>query len=206
MELSIQRLSKAFNQKTVFSNISREIPSGARVSITGANGSGKSTLLKILSGGTLASAGTIRYKLHGQVIPDSMVFRYLFLVAPYNTVIEELTLPELFTFHQKVGTLTAFSDYREWVDRLDYPFHPDHRIKAFSSGMKQRVKLGLALLDNRPLLLLDEPGTNLDAQGKTWFFNLLDQLDRRQTLIIATNDPREQAYCGESIQMEHYRK
>ncbi len=42
--------------------------------------------------------------------------------------------------------------------------------------MKQRIKLGLALLDDSPLILLDEPGSNLDVQGKTWFYGLLDQL------------------------------
>ena len=65
--------------------------------------------------------------------------------------------------------------------------------------MKQRIKLGLALLDDRPLIMLDEPGSNLDAQGKAWLYHLLDQLNTAQTLIIASNEAVEIAYCNASI-------
>lgn len=204
MDLSIQKLSKAFNQKKVFSNISLEIHSGSRLAITGSNGSGKSTLLKILSGGQLPSAGKIIYHLNGILIPEDQVFRYVHVVAPYNTVIEELTLPELFSMHQKLGTLLHFQSCRQWMDALQYSFPWDHRIKTFSSGMKQRVKLGLAMLDSRPLILLDEPGTNLDSQGKEWFFTLFKMVSARQTIIIATNDQQERAICDQELQVEAY--
>jgi ABC-type multidrug transport system ATPase subunit len=206
MELSIQKLSKAFNQKIVFSNIDLEIHAGSRLAITGSNGSGKSTLLKILSGGALPSSGQILYHHQGKGIKEDQVYKWVHFVAPYNTVIEELTLPELFQFHQDLGTLQHFSNYKDWVSRLQYPFHPDHRIKTFSSGMKQRLKLGLVLLDDRPLILLDEPGSNLDSQGKDWFYSLLDKLSEEQTLIIATNDSREKEYCRLVLNIEEYSK
>jgi ABC-type multidrug transport system ATPase subunit len=199
MDLSIQKLSKAFNQRTVFSELTFTISSGSRVAITGPNGSGKSTLLKILSGGLLPSSGHISYSLLGQQITEDILYRYVHFVAPYNTVIEELTLPEVFTLHQRLGLLKQFVGYKEWKSRLEYPFDPERQIKTFSSGMKQRIKLGLTLLDDRPLLLLDEPGSNLDAQGKSWFYALLDQLSPSQTLIMASNEPVEIDYCSSTI-------
>ena len=202
MDLSIQKLSKAFNQRTIFDQLTFSIKSGSRFAITGSNGSGKSTLLKILSGGLLPSSGQINYSLQNEIIPEDALYRYVHFVAPYNTVIEELSLPELFDLHQKLGLLKAYSTYREWTAKLDYPFDPERQIKTFSSGMKQRIKLGLALLDDRPLILLDEPGSNLDIQGKAWFYGLLSQLKTDQTLIIASNEPVEIEYCTTSISVD----
>jgi len=199
MDLSIQKLSKAFNQRTIFDQLTFSIESGSRFAITGANGSGKSTLLKILSGGLLPSSGQIQYRLRNEVIPEDTLYSFVHFVAPYNTVIEELSLPELFDLHHKLGLLRSFPTYKDWKARLDYPFDPERQIKTFSSGMKQRIKLGLALLDDRPLILLDEPGSNLDVQGKVWFYGLLDQLKADQTLILASNEPVEIEYCTTAI-------
>ena len=69
--------------------------------------------------------------------------------------------------------------------------------------MKQRVKLGLALLDNRPLIMLDEPGSNLDEQGKTWLHTLVQQLKASQTLIIATNEKSEMELCTTRLRIDH---
>lgn len=202
MDLSIQKLSKAFNHKPIFHNLTFAIKVGNRFAITGSNGTGKSTLLKILSGGMLPSSGKIIYSIDGKNIPDDSVFRYLHFVAPYNAVIEELSLKELFELHKSLGLLSRFPFFQEWFKNLDYSFSPDQQIKSFSSGMKQRVKLGLALLDDRPLILLDEPTSNLDEQGKAWFFTLLNRLEEHQTLVIASNDAIEISYCRESINLE----
>ena len=202
MDLSIQKLSKAFNQRIIFDQLTFSIKSGSRFAITGSNGSGKSTLLKILSGGLLPSSGQIQYSVRNEVIAEDILYRYVHFVAPYNTVIEELSLPELFDLHHKLGLLRSFGTYKEWKSKLDYPFDPERQIKTFSSGMKQRIKLGLALLDDRPLILLDEPGSNLDVQGKAWFYGLLDQLKVDQTVIIASNEPVEIACCSAAISVD----
>jgi ABC-type multidrug transport system ATPase subunit len=204
MDLSIQKLSKAFNQKIVFQHIDLVIPSGARVAIVGANGSGTSTLLKILSGGALPSSGSITFKHLGKTLDEDQVYQYVHFVAPYNTVIEELTLPELFKLHQDLGLLARYDSYKSWIRELQYEFKTTAAIKTFSSGMKQRIKLGLALLDGRPLVLLDEPSSNLDGQGKDWLFDLLRKLSHDQTLIIATNEDREKEFCQTTIDVGTY--
>ncbi len=202
MDLYIQKLSKAFNQKPIFDNLSFEIKAGDRFAITGSNGSGKSTLLKILSGGMLPTSGAITYFLKGKNVPEELVFRQVHFVAPYNSVIEELSLKELFHLHKSLGLLKGYPIFEDWLANLHYAFSPDQQIKSFSSGMKQRVKLGLTLLDDRPLVLLDEPTSNLDEQGKTWFFSLLDQLKEFQTLVIASNDALEISYCTERVNLD----
>ena len=204
MDLSIQRLSKAFNQKTVFHDLSFNISTGSRFAITGSNGSGKSTLLKILSGGTLPTSGKVIYTIDKSPVKEECLFRFVHFVAPYNTVIEELTLKEIFQLHTRLGLLKSFSGFKSWFSKLDYPFDPDQQIKSFSSGMKQRVKLGLVLLDDRPLILLDEPTSNLDAQGKAWVFQLLKEMTNIQTLIIASNDEIEIGQCQDRIFLQSH--
>lgn len=199
MDLSIQKLSKVYGRKVVFNELTFSIPSGTRFAIRGPNGSGKSTLLKILSGGLLPTGGHIQYTHQGYTISSEEVFRYIHFVAPYNTVIEELSLREVFRLHQSLGLLLGFTSFQAWFERLEYAFNADRQIKTYSSGMKQRIKLGLALLDDRPLILLDEPGSNLDAEGKAWFFRLTEHITTDQTLVIASNEPAEIEICMHSI-------
>ena len=201
MELSIQKLSKAFNQKSVFRDLTFTVRSGSRFAIRGHNGSGKSTLLKILSGATLPSSGEIHYRLRDHQITGDQVYRYVHFVAPYNTVIEELNVEELFLMHKKLGLLKGYPHVKDWLDHLEYGFQMDKPIKTFSSRMKQRIKLGLALLDDRPLLLLDEPCSNLDAAGKQWFFNTAAAIEPWQTIIIASNEAAEIDFCVDSIRV-----
>ena len=87
MDLSIQKLSKAFNQRIVFQELTFQIKSGSCQAITGANGSGKSTLLKILSGGLLPTTGQVQYSIQGHIIEEEAVYKHVHFVAPYNTVI-----------------------------------------------------------------------------------------------------------------------
>jgi ABC-type multidrug transport system ATPase subunit len=172
MDLSIQRLTKSFNQRSVFENLTFAIPSGIHFAIT--------------------------------PISDEAIYKYIHFVAPYNTVIEELNLSELFSLHQSLGQLRTFTSLEKWMDKLEYNFDPHRQIKAFSSGMKQRVKLGLALLDNRPLILLDEPGSTLDVAGKEWLYRLIGNVNGDQTIVIATNDPLESDLCSASISVANH--
>ena len=64
--------------------------------------------------------------------------------------------------------------------------------------MRQKIKLGFALLSDRSVLLLDEPTTNFDEQAKNWFFNRLEQ-QRHKLIIVASNEAREIEFCKEKI-------
>jgi ABC-type multidrug transport system ATPase subunit len=72
-------------------------------------------------------------------------------------------------------------------------------IREFSSGMKQRLKLGLALYSASPLLLLDEPTTNLDATGVAWYQEHLRATRAGRTILLSSNIPAEYAWCDEQL-------
>ena len=72
--------------------------------------------------------------------------------------------------------------------------------------MKQRVKLLLALGADVPLLLLDEPTTNLDEQGVEWYQALINKAATTQSVVVASNQPHEYAFCTQNIQVAAYKK
>jgi ABC-type multidrug transport system ATPase subunit len=82
----------------------------------------------------------------------------------------------------------------------------DKPVRNFSSGMKQRLKLALAILSDTALLLLDEPGSNLDTEGLAWFRGLLMEHLEGRTLVVASNRQAEETFaCTETIEVEGHK-
>jgi ABC-type multidrug transport system ATPase subunit len=79
------------------------------------------------------------------------------------------------------------------------------QIRYFSSGMKQRLKLAQAFFSNTPVLLLDEPCTNLDKEGVVLYQSLLDRYTNDRIVIISSNDPIEYAHCKALIAIDDFK-
>jgi ABC-type multidrug transport system ATPase subunit len=169
---------------------------GQSYAVTGHNGSGKSTLLKILAGNLPASEGRLRFERAGRDLPDDDFFRHLAYVAPYLELIEELTLAEAIAFQQRFKPLRVSA--RELVDRLGFGKVAARPLKQFSSGMKQKVKLGLALYADCPVLMLDEPTANFDQANTDWYLAEVRQAPH-ELVIICSNQPHEYAHCGQVL-------
>jgi ABC-2 type transport system ATP-binding protein len=79
-------------------------------------------------------------------------------------------------------------------------------VRNFSSGMKQRLKLVLAICSQAPLLLLDEPTTNLDAQGTAWYADLISQFGGQRSIVVASNVEADYAFCEGKVDIRDYKK
>jgi len=202
MRIVLDNLGKKFAKDWIFKDISREIISGQPLAITGPNGSGKSTLIMLISGFTLPSKGTIKYQLNGKNIEASEIYKYVDLVAPYTELIEELTLMEFLKFHFSIKELIPGIDIPGLIDNIRLWKDKDKYIRHFSSGMKQRLKLALGLFSTSPILLLDEPTTNLDVQNQDWFYNKVNTLFENKTLVIGSNKSEEYTFVEEFINFE----
>jgi ABC-type multidrug transport system ATPase subunit len=204
MKITTQQLSKRFRREWIFRNVDLTMQAGNSYTFVGPNGSGKSTLLQTLAGVMPASEGTIRYSLQGQSVDVDNWFRHLVMAAPYLELIEELTLLELLTFHQ------SFKPFKDKLtpDELCELMHLNHarnkEIKAFSSGMKQRVKLGLAFYSEASIVILDEPTSNLDKQGVAWYRERV-RLLTNQLLLIGSNQPDEYDFCPNVIDISRWK-
>ncbi len=142
-------------------------------------------MLKIISGYNSATLGKITYQQNGQQIQLEDHITEVNYAAPYQHLLEELTLQEHLDFHfQFKKSLIAPSQI---LERVGLKGAQNKFVGDFSSGMKQRLKLGLALFSEGSLLLLDEPTSNLDEQGIAWYKEEILKKKGDCTIIIASN-------------------
>lgn len=206
LTIKFQKACKRYIFEWIFLNLDLEIEFGKKYAITGPNGSGKSTFLKLLLGTIDPSKGKVIYYLDKKEISVSNAFQYFSFAAPYMSLVENYTLKEMFDFHfgfKKTLSDISFKDFKEIceLDKFRNKF-----IKHYSSGMKQRLKLGLAILSDTPVLVLDEPTTNLDDKSKTWFKDLLDNYLGNRTLIIASNEAFDISIADYNIDISKFKE
>ncbi|HEY0744977.1 MAG TPA: ABC transporter ATP-binding protein [Chryseosolibacter sp.] len=199
-------LSKRFNSEWIFRNFSYEFKSGNIYAVTGPNGSGKSTLLSVLWGQVPQTAGTLDYQLDRTSIAADEIFRHVAIAAPYMELIEDLTLMECLQFHFKLKKVRNNLTYQEILDKLYLTGNRDKFIRNFSSGMKQRVKLGLAMFTDAPVVFLDEPGSHLDQAAFQWYRSQLASLPTDTIIFIGSNDQAEYENANEIIDLRAYKK
>jgi ABC-type multidrug transport system ATPase subunit len=200
MEILATNLSKKFRQEFVIRDFSHQFKAGNSYAITGPNGSGKSTLLQLIAQFTLPNSG----KIEMTGIDPELVYTQITYAAPYVELIEEYTLTEHLAILVKNNYLPSSIDIDTLEEFIDLQPGRFKLIKNYSSGMRQKLKLGFALLSERPVLLLDEPTTNFDEQAKQWFFNQLND-QRHKLIIIASNELREIEFCSEKIAIVEFK-
>jgi len=157
------------------------------VAITGNNGCGKSTLLQIISGFQSVSKGRINFTDAGQVIDPAIRYRYISFAAPYLELPEQYDLEELLAFQSVFKPFIPTLSPADVKNILALKGADSKRIGHFSSGMKQRLKLALAILSSAPVLLLDEPLSNLDRDGAAWFRDVLPRYAANKSVVICSN-------------------
>jgi len=206
MKIELTNIGRRFNREWIFRGIDQTFTTGNAYAILGANGSGKSTLLQVLNGSLAPSEGKLGYFSDAGEIAVENIFQNLSLAAPYLELIEEFTLSEVIDFHFK------FKSYRPGVDKsglmelLNLQASKNKPIRYFSSGMKQRLKLALAFCADTALLMLDEPTSNLDAQGVDWYLSLIEQYAAGRLTIICSNQEHEYSFCRERLNISDYKK
>jgi ABC-type multidrug transport system ATPase subunit len=201
MNILLRNISKRYQKNWIFSNISYEFSSPGKYAVLGANGSGKSTLMRIVSGMQSPSAGKIVFKVGGKTVEPSRVFRYLSYCAPGQELVEEFTLREALEFHFGFKPLLPGISVADVIDKCSLQQSVDKPIADYSSGMKQRVKLAQAIFADTPLLLLDEPCTNLDQRGVELYRDWMESYTSDRLVIVASNDVREYYLCESRLEL-----
>ena len=204
--IELNNIGKRFRYEWIFKNITHSFESGISYALLGPNGSGKSTLMKILSGHLTPSDGQITFLHNGKKIDGDNVYQLISYSAPYIDVIEEMTLTEIIAFHSKFKPLSKGLIINDLIQLLNFKNAADKEIRFFSSGMKQRLKLSLSICSDTPILLLDEPTTNLDAQGVAWYQDLMQQFsDKDRLVIVASNIEHDYDFCEEKLNILDYK-
>ena len=200
MRIILSDAGKRFNREWIFRHVDYQFFSSNAYAITGPNGSGKSTLLQFIAGAIMPSEGKISYSANdGVVVAD--YYRLLSIAAPYLETIEEMTAVEFLRFHEVFKPLMQDITVAGALERVGLAEARDKQIRYFSSGMKQRIKLAQAFFSNTPVLLLDEPTTNLDAPGITLYHQMIREYTGGRILIISSNDRTEYEFCTHKLEM-----
>ncbi len=206
MRIQLNRIGKRFRYRPIFEGVDLDLSPQHRYAITGPNGSGKSTLLKIIAGQLTPSNGQITYSLQGKSVEVGAVYQHLAYAAPYIDLIESFSLTENLRFYNSLKSFQNNLSIAGLKDMLNLRAGKDQAIKYFSSGMKQRLRLALAICTDSPILLLDEPTTNLDKQGMRWYAQLLQQFSNDRLVIIASNIESDYEICEEIVNIMDYKK
>ena len=205
MTISLSDAGKRFNREWIFRHFSKQFQRNIGYAITGPNGSGKSTLLQCIAGAVQLSEGVLSYSRNKALVPEEKTHEYISLATPYLELIEEMTALELMQFQQTFKPFRTNIGFTDMLQRVRLDQAANKQIRYYSSGMKQRMKLLLAFFADTPLLLLDEPSTNLDAEGIAAYKSLLDAETADRILIISSNDPNEYDRCQEIIAIQDYK-
>jgi ABC-type multidrug transport system ATPase subunit len=207
MTITLENIGRRFNRDWIFRGINYTFNGGESYAILGPNGSGKSTLLQVLNGSLTPSEGIIEFFTGGSnPIDIEKAFQHLSLAAPYLELIEEFTLAEMIDFHFKFKSYLPGMDNEAVIDLLNMPASKHKMIRYFSSGMKQRLKLALAFSADTDMLILDEPTSNLDAQGVDWYLSLIQKYAQNRLTIIGSNQQHEYSFCTHQLNITDYKK
>ena len=201
MTISISDAGKRYNRDWIFRHFTHTFHTGTSYAITGPNGSGKSTLLQALGGALALSEGKLEYSLSNN---DSH-YQHISIAAPYLEVIEEMTVTEFLAFHQTFKPLLPALTIKEIIAVVGLEPAAHKQIRYYSSGMKQRAKLAQAIFSDTPVVLLDEPCTNLDSSGISLYQQLIHDYCSNRLVIVSSNDEAEYGFCKEVVSILQYK-
>jgi len=206
MDVKLNNIGRRFNREWIFEGVDYTFENGSSYAILGHNGSGKSTLIQIIAGSLSPSSGTIAYLQNDKAVDIDNIYQSVAIAAPYLELIEEFNLSELIDFHFRFKNPLNQLTTKQIIALLGLERSASKPLKYFSSGMKQRTKLALALCSDTSLILLDEPASNLDLAGVTWYKEMVGQFGKDRTLIVCSNQDFEYDFCSYKLQITDYKK
>jgi ABC-type multidrug transport system ATPase subunit len=203
--ITLQQIGKRFGRQWLFQNVSVLMKQGNTYALTGNNGSGKSTLLQVIYGYQSPTKGALLVKDTADTeVAAASLYKHISFVAPYTELPEEFTLREQLSFHFSFKPIAPGFDIQSVIDAIWLNESADKKIKHFSSGMRQRVKLAQAFYADTPALLLDEPCTNLDKRGIEWYHDTLKTQKQKKLVVIASNQLYEYELADSVIDLNSY--
>ncbi len=203
IRLELQQVGKRYGRLRVFRKVQAEAHSGQVLVIAGHNGSGKSTLLRIIAGLSRPTNGQVLVEEDGRPLSHEERRRITGLVAVDVSLYGELTAWENLDFFARVRGLPMPAQERDrLLDEVGLSRRGEDLVQTYSSGMRQRLKYACTLLHRPRLLLLDEPGSNLDEAGRAVVERIIAGQRERGLTVLATNDPREVAYGDVVLNIE----
>lgn len=225
ISIHINNLGKKFVNEWIFKGVTLTISPSEKLVILGSNGSGKSTLLQSISSFLIPTKGEVVWKIERhpepvsgsaerfrnefgmtETIEDDIIYKHFSMASPYMELIEDFTLTEIINHQKQFKPFVNNISTTEIIALMQLEHTAEKYIKNYSSGMKQRVKLGLAILADCPVLLLDEPCSNLDANAIAWYKNMINEFAQHKTILVCSNTITEEYFfCTNKIEIDNFK-
>ena len=184
MILKLEQISKNYDQIRALDSVTIEIREGEALGLVGPNGSGKTTLLKVLLGITRPTSGKVLIRGEAPTDKDWKNFKKALGYMPERvSFYDNLTGTETLRLFARVKG-RKLDDTREIVERILSKDVLGRRVGGYSKGMRQRLNLAQALLNEPDVLVLDEPTSGLDPVGTREFYDILEEVRGRRKLTV----------------------
>lgn len=206
LQIQLENVGKKFATEWIFKKLNLQLKPGEKWVILGGNGSGKSTLLQIISGYVLPNSGSVSYLQGEQKIEPEEIKNHISLASPYLELVEDFTLKELIEHCAIYKPFLNNLSTEEILEISGLKNAGNKAIRNFSSGMKQRVRLTLAIMADCEILFLDEPVSNLDRKAIDWFNELIHQYCSHKTIIVCSNSIKEEyMFCQQELDIAQFK-
>jgi ABC-2 type transport system ATP-binding protein len=193
--IEVKEIEKRY-KKQVLDGISFTADKGDIIGILGANGCGKTTLLSIMSGMKRADSGELLFDGKNAFKDRKLFKKYVGYVPQENPLIDELTTADnLKLWYSAKNYKLSVQD--GIIKRLGLTDYLNKRVDKLSGGMKRRISIAIALAENAPVLIMDEPGAALDIYGKEEIRNYIKEYTANGgTVVMSTHDETEIKMCN----------
>ncbi len=202
IKLELKNLTKTFERRVIFRNVNLDWEAPGLFGVAGPNGSGKSTLVKVITGLISPTSGSIKFHADGKTWAPSTAIDHIGFASPYLVLYDEFTAKENLELTMNIRGLKLDEKYMdELLDHFSLLKRKNDLVRAYSSGMKQRLKIIFAFIHDPAIVILDEPTANLDSEGKEKVYQLARRVAEKKIVIFATNEEDELAMCGQVVKI-----
>ena len=203
MELQLENLKKQYETKCAVNNVSVKLEPGV-YGLLGANGAGKTTLMRMICGVNKPTSGTI--SLDGKSIEElgEQYYTHLGYMPQDFGFYPDFTAREFMMYMAAVKGLDkekAVKRTEELLNMVNLKDVANKKIKTYSGGMKQRLGIAQAELNNPSILILDEPTAGLDPKERVRFRNLISDFAKEKIVILSTHIVSDVSYIADTILM-----
>lgn len=187
--IKITNLCKIINNNYVLKNISITFSSGNIYAIVGANGSGKSIFLKSISGLILPDKGEIRF--FGKKLEQGEFSQKIGLLLDSPGLLPQYSAIKNLSILASINNKVSIDEIKNLLEKLGLNPNDNRPIKKYSLGMKQKVGIVQALMEDTEIIILDEPMNGLDDESVNTVRNILLDLKKKNKTIIITSHNKE---------------
>lgn len=200
--IKVESASKRFGPRKVFADINFDLKTGDSLAIVGRNGSGKSTLMLCLLRQYLLTKGTLKYFENDKELENDSLKGRIGFVSPYLNYYTQLSAEENIRFIATIrGINVTGKEINALLVKVGLEGRGSDLVGEYSSGMYQRLKYAIAMLDEPAFLFLDEPSSNLDSDGKEIVKQIIDEHRAGCIIVIATNEQEEYSLAAKQCRV-----